>query len=344
MSAENAFVGVAPRALEVGIVPRIDEYITNKQFDIMTGNLEKIGFFAFLGAANAKKPWSAFTEITDTIADVAVAPNADRPEAGDAIIEFTDRTGRDRFHTACDILLAGIHGYKDMSYFRPSGKSELVAEDFWYADLSTIGRTKTALFRKENEWLGPNLRLVQAKTLREIEESGVKPYLSHELRARMTYQRGALAGKLGEEQPDDTPLTSGHVAILGAAMRSCLREEGIEEISIQRHRDNRPYCELRTHFFTKHGSTVPLSGSSLPKALGEQVRNRYGELSKPYKERDFIKAGEDLWDIVTGLAGTQTVGSGLRAIGTISTATFAAFSSKYSDWQRQNNKSMGMVL
>jgi hypothetical protein len=344
LSAEEAFLSVAPQALEVGIVPRIDEYITNKQFDIMTRNLEKIGFFAFLGRDAVEKPWTAFTNITDTILDADTTPNDNHPEAVDAVIDFSDRAGRDRFHTASGILLAGIHGYEEMPWLRPSGKDTLVAENFRYADLSTIGRTKTALFRREQQRLGPNLRLLQAQTLDEIETTGVKPHTPKELRERMAYQRGALDGRLGIEKPGETPVTSGHVSILGAAMRRCLQEREVEKVTIQRHRENRPYSEYKTHFFTKYGSTVPLSGSSLPKALGEQVLSRYGELSKPYRERDFVKAAEDFWDIVTGFAATQTIGSGVRAIGTIAAATFTAFSSKYSDNRRKNNQSRVTLL
>ncbi|HKR82000.1 MAG TPA: hypothetical protein VJR27_03290 [Candidatus Saccharimonadales bacterium] len=333
MSAEQT--GIAPEALSLGFVARVDEYVTSRQFNTLATNLEREGVIAALGDTAIDTPWQAFMEVTDGITAATAESGAD-PALMNVAITFTDTKARERFHNLYDLLLAGIHGLA-MPHLRSGGPRELRAWNFSYADLSTAGRAGTALLRQEyGKTLGPNLRLIQANTVGDIASGNVMHYIPDRLRTRVAQQREDLSQLFDEETADESLLSSGRLGIVGKAMREAQHSVGMVSLAVQRPRSNRPRIEEKTHFFAR-GADIPLSHTTIRRTIIEQVRDGVEELTRPYKERNLVKVGQDLWDIVTGLGMAQGAGSAVRALGTISAASVAALWGMRTDQRRRKH-------
>ena len=175
---------VAPNALDFGFVDRVNQAVTDRQFNTLTANLKAEGITDFLG--NARKPWTAYIELMGEVraADGHIDPEGP-PDMVTTIVQFKSARGRERFHDFFDLSLAGISG-PTMPRIRYASPHELTAT-LGYADACTPGRFGTAYLRTEYEDLGRNLRLLVQRPYKNIQVNGIMDCLpeDHDLFKQM---------------------------------------------------------------------------------------------------------------------------------------------------------------
>lgn len=332
----------APEALNLGFVARVSEHVTKWQFNRLTTNLDREGVTEFLGPEAAEAPFDTYMGLLDTIerADVVEDPD-NSPDHTSLAVHFTHQEGRDRFHRLLDLALAGIHG-PTMPAIRPGLNNELLyLRNFSYPDLSTLGRIGTVLLIKQYDTdLGRNRRLTLNHTLDEIKDSGVMDYLPPQLLSRIAYLKERFGEKAG-----DIILTSGHLSLLGSALREEL-DDGENPLPIQRPRGYRPVIEEDASFHvirSVKSTGAPVSGSGLGRAVAGQLTDRAEDFMEPFKKRKLAKAGEDSWSIMTGLGITEGIFSGARAIGTMVVAVGAALWSKGIDYNEKRHRGLKLI-
>lgn len=130
---------------------------------------------------------------------------------------------------------------------------------------------------------------------------------------RINYQR--------EEVAFSSILGSGHIALLGDAMRRALPKN--RPLAIQRPWGDRPTIEEYASFFPTD-SPIPVSTISVRQLMAGQVLERWHEHKKLYKQKRFVRALEELYDIGSGLGVSQGVSMTIRALGTLNAAVSSA--------------------
>lgn len=333
----------APEALNLGFVARVSEHVTKWQFNRLTANLDREGVTEFLGPEAAEAPFDTYMKLVDTIerADAIEDPD-NSPGHASLAVHFTHQEGRDRFHRLVDLSLAGIHG-PTMPAIRPGLNNELLyLRNFSYPDLSALGRIGTALLIKQYDTdLGRNRRLTLNQTLSEMEDNGVMDYLPRQLLSRIAYLKEKFGEKAG-----DIILTSGHLSLLGSALRDELDSEE-NPLPVQRPRGYRPAIEEDASFYvirSVKATGAPVSGSGLGRAVAGQLTDRAEDLMEPFKKRKLAKAGEDSWSIMTGLGITEGIFSAVRVIGTIAVAAGAALWSKRIDNKEKHRRGLKLIF
>jgi hypothetical protein len=348
--------GIVPRALELGFVDRLEEYVTavqlgklgvglceegmlahldnqltGRQFTRLGRNMEEQGLTDRLGPDGRRAPWTGMMRIMDEVTFAEATLNQEGPPKHMLLVVKTTSTrARDDLHGFYEHMLAGTHG-PTRPEVRATGPREIRVNNFSHPDACTPGRAATSWFAQENADLGRNLRLILQRNLDQIEASGVTAVMRPELVARMDEQRETLAF-LGEENPGGTLLTSGNLSLIGSAVRRALKDTG--PLDMQRPRGHRPAVEDGAVFYTRKSSSVvglPVSGTTLGRTLQGQIMERVEDIVDPVKKRQLIVAGERIWGILSGLGVNEGVGSAVRALATVSMATGVALKGTVTD-------------
>jgi len=165
---------VAPDALKMTFVGRVQEYIIAKQHGTLQKALGREGVRAYLGeqltdrltdgqfdelgsrlltdeiimalGPGAKEsPWAAYMRIMDGIVSAKAVKQPGKSKYTTLTLNFKGVQEQEDFHSLCELLLAGIHG-PTMPSMRAQGE-RLVIKNFGHADLCTLGRVGSALFR-----------------------------------------------------------------------------------------------------------------------------------------------------------------------------------------------------
>lgn len=326
--------GVVPAALNMGFVPRVNEIVTTWQHNKVTANLEREGVIQLLGEKALTVPWDAFLDVMSGIQTAEAVPSPDNPPNHATIaIRFSGEPERHRFHRLCYRIFGGIHG-PTMPEFHELGERELHLT-IGYPDIATVGRVGTVLLCKQYAELGRNLSLIKSHSMSEMFKSGVVEYIPWDLFVRIM--------QFLEDLGEDTLLSSGYFARVGAAFRGAMADS--KPFEVQRPRGNRPEVEAGANFYSVRSieaTGAPISGSNIGHAIAGQVVERWSDLAEPYRKRNFVKAAEDLWDIATGLGVKEGIGSGVRAIGTIVVASIKARQGIQRD--NQAKKRQGLLL
>lgn len=347
------YLPIAPKALEPGILDRVEDFVTGKQmntlaahlatdgivdainqrlteqqFDTLGGRLVASGVTKQFGDKTGRKPWTAVMNIVDEVEFAASEPQLDGPlKSVDVDTELRTGRGRDDFQDLYETLLAGVHG-ADMPRLRTSGPRGLNAKNLLHPDVCTPGRVFTALFLQEFRDVGHNNRLIVQRTIDQIETSGVVEYMPPELVARMHIQRERLGATAGS-----TLLTSGQFSLIGGTVRRSLVHTG--ELAVQRPRGNRPAIENRLSFYARTASKdtgMPVSGTTIGHQLQGQLADRVHGV---YQKDDVIGTAERLWGIVSNLGVTEGASSAVKALWTISSAFGNAMAGKVTDMYLQ---------
>jgi hypothetical protein len=180
-----------------------------------------------------------------------------------------------------------------------------------HADVVSLGRVGTAFFLEEyGNMLGRNKRAVIQKTVGEIHESGVMPFLPAELRERVEMQADTIG--------PDTLLTSGRISVLGLATRDALQKRHAM-MFMQRPRDNRPAIEDGISFPAQSSHKgIPLSDSSIGGQIVDDLTNRVYEIAGPARRRDVAGTAGSIANIIGGMGLTEigsAVGGSLITVG-----------------------------
>lgn len=318
MGAEQ--IDILPGALDSSFRARVNEYVTSRQTSLLDRNLKKEKVIDQLGQdALAGRPWSAYMEIMDGIIGAsAVLDPADSGDLTTLNVSFADKDKRDRFHDIYDQMLAGTHG-PEMPHFRTNEPPDvgLTVRSFGYADACTAGRIGTALFRQQyKKSLGPGLRLILTSTIGDIERKGLTHRLPIELQQRIARQEQLF----GKEVTGTMLLTSGHISVIGVAMRNALKDK---KLAIQRAYGERPVIEERLILYSTE-TDVPISVASIGRIIVGQIRERIRDFKASFQKRDYTKAMQDLWGLLSGFGSTEGIGAIVRASATLAAAYGAA--------------------
>jgi len=308
-------LGIAPEALQDGFIDGITTYLTDKAFDKLYDNLEREkitkSLGEFVGDRAIVTPWQDFMEVTDSITGAEPKASPNTPGALIMNVKIKGEANRAFLHDIFESTFNGISG-EDMPRIREDGKS-LTIRNLRYADISSIGRLGTATMRKEfADTLGPNIHLVQTGKIGEIESTSVVDHLPTELLDRINHNKQAFG-----KRADDTLLSTGNIGLIGLAARQVL---GDSELAIQRPRRNRPKIEKGV-ILLSNGADVPTSQVTMRETLKGQALDVFDEFAEPYRERKFIKAGKEIWNILSDFGISDGVGSFVRAVSTVSWAS-----------------------
>ncbi len=314
-------------SLGAEFVGLVSQYATNTQYTTFAKNMEERGLTEWL-ADRAPQPdesaWGGFTAVTDEIVDGTVEAVDAEKQKLDVTIECDSRPVAKELAQLMHISWAGIPPDADPPFIWPTKTArKITIEGLRYADWSTLGREgSTTLYQaQESTSVADAVRFATAE---ELSDPTILGMLSEPLAARVEYQRNISPSSY---------VSSGRLAIVGAKLRDALagstvieenpkaKKQTNPQFTIQRPYGSTPKIEERTKFFTSDDD-IPLSVISLGQLLGKNFGDRMQDLKKPYKERDFSKVIEDLYDIATGLGVTQGGGMMLRAIMTLSGATY----------------------
>lgn len=313
--AEVGVNDIHPHILNQGLGKRTGEIVRQQSIDRLTRNLGKEGILGALGDT----PWDAYMGIMDGLESGEVELGRQpHPSLLNVSIRFNSSGARQRFEDVAHPLLAGIHGYGTTPQFRRDGQRNLTAEHFGHEDVSTLGRTGTALlYHQYGRALGPNLPLV-AGTIQDIQANGDLPYLPGALTRRIKEQDARLTPAL-----DGKPsfLSSGSLALVGHSMRETLRTNNLP-VNMQRPRDNRPRVEEGVTFIST-GDEMPRSATTLGGVLKAQLGGRVQEFVDPFRPKgfDLPRAAEGVADVLTGGGLLKLGGAALAAVIAISKAT-----------------------
>jgi hypothetical protein len=302
-------------------VGRMSDYALGRQFNTLGANLDKYGITDWLSErdTSGEGAWGGFRAITDELIDTEAKENLQNPMAPTIRLTFDTRAGRRDFCKLHCRLQAGITPGSHMPFSEYSSglRPRVTIERYTYPDLSTAGRVGTVLLRRRFE----DVQNIDALTQEPVINLGTAQGLSAARPALAALIRHQL--KVGPE----SPISSGHLAIIGEALREELlpRLPKGKRLPVQRPWGDRPHIEEGAAFFPTK-TPVPFSSSSVGRMLVGQLQERAQDFTDPYKKgkRNLAKAGEDFLDIATGLGILQGVGLTARALATIIAAVGVA--------------------
>lgn len=318
----------APEVLKMGYANRVTESVTHWQSGLLTNNLAHVGATGLLTAMQGfeDRPWDAYMSVMNGITTAEATPYlSEAPGANGYMslkVGFKDELAREAFQTFAGYTFTGISGYR-IPHMRNYGP-ELQIQNFSHPDLCTVGRVGSALFRHQyGSQLGPNARLLDSRTLRQIREDrpgrGYGPYLPASLIDYIDPPNNS-----DRPLPDNVLFTSGRLSIVGAQVRQVLTERELP-LPLQRERGRTPNIEKGLRFVqTQSTAGMPLSGGTIGNVLTEQVWGRWSEYRDPIRERDYTKAGEQLWSLASGLGATEGIGMAAKASWALTRASVVA--------------------
>lgn len=353
-----------PELPDQSFLDRVDHHATYRQFDRLGHNLQTVR--GVLGQTALKRPWTALMEATDIIAGaeselqaggpphfttstIRFHPDALQPAPQPTV---PGQTRFEYFHELFTLVLSGIGDNK--KYVSPFMSPEsngpdqpplLVVRNMLYADIATFGRLGTQFFRVEfGAALGKSIEFFLQHTVEEILASPVMPWLRETATTSADIAR--LVERIEWHRDNigvDSLLTSGAFSWVGGADRT-EREAHSIPLDAQRPRGNRPTIEEGTNFYFRkpprkrkgkggqseqRAGGIPVSGSTASQAARGVVQNRVDDtFVNPWQARDWVKLGEGLWDIATGLGIKEGFVTGARAVGALTVATTAALHEK----------------